>query len=238
MKHIGFWRKLGVLVGVMAVTPALASELVVYKAEGIALTPGQTINASQPLTLKEGQRVTLLASNGAILNLTGPFNEIPRIKTTASADAGVMDALKMLVTAPKTRSGGLGTTRSLPKTALPEPWLIDVSRTGDYCLTTGKPLVFWRPSSQETSSITLRFGEDLWKARAQWPAGADRLTPPAVMPITDGGVYQVELDGLTNTAKLHLMPPSVNSHQAQTTWMEGKGCTAQIAALNKTNSLQ
>lgn len=226
MKRIGFWSKLGVLIGTLVVTPALATELVVYKAEGIALVPGQTISDASPLTLAAGQRVTLLASNGSILNLEGPFNAIPTPKTTKNSESGMVETLKMLVNAPKTRSGGLGTTRNIPTT-------VDVTSSKDYCLYPEQKVVFVRPNKQKSSTISVRMGGDLWKAHAQWPAGTEALTPPPTMPIADGGVYQLELDGIKSTVKLHIMPQTLNDATTQATWKQSKGCaTSQLAAKN------
>ncbi|MBF0127906.1 MAG: hypothetical protein HQM02_11950 [Magnetococcales bacterium] len=246
MKRIGFWNTLGVLVGALVTTPVLATELVVYKADGGGYAPGQTIDSTHPLTLKAGQRVTLLAANGAILNLEGPYHDLPLPKTVAATDTGVMDTLKMLVSAPKTRSGGLGTTRNAAnaieqanaRERQREPWVVDVSRSGNYCLAKGQPLVFWRPASQEAATITVRYGEDLWRAHTRWPAGKDRLTPPVAMPIADGGTYHLDLDGLTTTAKVHLMPSGMTSQEARAAWMTGKGCVAQTAALKPPSSVQ
>ncbi|MBF0271158.1 MAG: hypothetical protein HQL98_03645 [Magnetococcales bacterium] len=231
MKRIAFWSRLGMVMGILASGSLLASELVVYKAEGIQLTPGQTINTTQPLTLTAGQRVTLLSSNGTAINLEGPFQGLPISKTQASTDTGVVNTLKMLVSAPKTRSGGLGTTRAIPQ-------ILDVTRSGHYCLNEGQPLVFWRPSSQENALITVRLGQQQWKAHSQWPAGTNQLTPPPTMPISDGAVYRLELDGQPSTTTLHLIPSNLTTPKERTAWMTAKGCDAQLASLNHLQATQ
>ncbi|MBF0296760.1 MAG: hypothetical protein HQL96_16370 [Magnetococcales bacterium] len=247
MKRIGFWSKLGVLAGMLALaTPAMAGELVVYKSEGGSYKPGQTLDAERPVSLAVGERVTLLASNGAILELVGPYHDVPPSRGAGVAGNGVLETMKMLVSAPRTRSGGLGTTRdardAIQKAGMTarqkEPWMVDVSRSGNYCLAKDQPLIFWRPVVAETSAITVRYGEDQWRAHARWPEGKERLTPPSGMPIVDGGVYHLDLDGVTTTARLHIMPAGLNNREARSSWMVSKGCSAQVAELNRPQDIQ
>ncbi|MBF0189572.1 MAG: hypothetical protein HQL99_00310 [Magnetococcales bacterium] len=231
MKRITFWSRLGMVMGLLTSGSLLAGELVVYKAEGIQLTPGQTLDTTQPLTLAIGQRVTLLASNGTAINLEGPFQGLPLSKPQAATETGVVNTLKMLVSSPKIRSGGLGTTRSIPQ-------MLDVTRSGHYCLSAGQPLVFWRPSSQEHSRITVRLGQQQWKAHSQWPAGTHQLTPPPTMPVTDNTVYRLELDGQPSTTTLHVMPSNLTTPTERTAWMTAKGCDAQLSSLNRVQTTQ
>ena len=60
------------------VQSASAAVLVVAEARGIALKPGATLDSTKPLTLKQGQHVTLISETGATLKLDGPYDRPDR----------------------------------------------------------------------------------------------------------------------------------------------------------------
>src|SRR4051812_3219821 len=99
---------------------AQATDLIVMEARGVALKPGQTVDSAKPLTLKQGQHVTLISPTGATLKLDGPYEKAP------DADQGrgvpVANALSLLVTQRQARVGEVGTTRGTAPNPLPEPW--------------------------------------------------------------------------------------------------------------------
>ena len=106
---------------------AAADELVVVEARGIALRPGEMVDAAKPLLLKEGQHVTFIAVNGATFKLDGPYDKPP----TADLGGGgnTAEALRALVTQQQARIAEAGASRSgAVRVRLPEPWLMDVSR--------------------------------------------------------------------------------------------------------------
>src|SRR5260370_36116101 len=60
-----------------ACVAAKAANLVVIEARRIALRPGQTVDSTKPLVLKEGQHVTLISPTGATIKLDGPYETAP-----------------------------------------------------------------------------------------------------------------------------------------------------------------
>ena len=66
------------LLGCCVLTQAAgAATLVVAEARGVALKPGSTLDSTKPLTLKQGQHVTLISDTGSTLKLDGPYNQPP-----------------------------------------------------------------------------------------------------------------------------------------------------------------
>src|ERR1700761_1704485 len=74
------------LMGILVASQAQAAVLVVAEARGIALKPGDTLDSAKPLTLKQGQHVTLVSETGATLKLDGPYDRPP---TAAGGGGGI-----------------------------------------------------------------------------------------------------------------------------------------------------
>src|SRR4051794_30075418 len=113
------------LLALVASTAARADMLVVVDARGGALQPGQSIDAQTPITLQAGQRVTLIASNGATIKLSGPFEGVP--DPQGQRAGGVVDSLRKLASQPVQGTSTLGTVRAATSEQPTQPWLIDVS---------------------------------------------------------------------------------------------------------------
>lgn len=218
--------------------PASAMELVVFQASGTDLQPGQIVDGSAPLQLKDGQLVSLIAPNGQIIDLKGPYNQVPNLK--AEIQEGVTASLKALVVAKRTDDSSFGVSRSATdviksareKGWVPDPWLINVALSGNQCQRLGQPVVFWRPEKERTAKLTLKVGKDIWEAETNWPGGAEKLASPAELPLVDSEVYTVRLsDGDAVSFTLHLIPATVSTDGMRAGWMNAKGCDAQALAL-------
>ena len=202
MKKIQCWAWALCLGLTLAISPAFAGDLIVFQAKGLTLQPGQSIDGSKSLHLTAGQAVTLIAENGRVFQLKGPFDQAPMGKSGKQAN-GVVDALKSLMVSSSMDSGDLGVTRdstaviqsAIAHGWLPEPWVVDVTRSGDYCLQEGIQAIFWRPDVNQEAKIRVEVGKNKWRAHAFWPAGAAKLTTPEVMPIMDGESYKIEMNG-------------------------------------------
>ena len=59
-------------------TAAMAAELVVVEVRGgVGLKQGDTVDDAKPIKLEDGQMVTLVADDGSILTLRGPYDQAP-----------------------------------------------------------------------------------------------------------------------------------------------------------------
>jgi hypothetical protein len=215
------------------VAPAQAEQLVVVEARGIALHPGDMVEAAQPLALKEGQHVTFIAVNGATFKLDGPYDKPPTADLAAGGSAG--EALRALVTQAQARIAEAGAARSGAAAAhLPDPWLMDVSRNGNVCLRQSQAPVFWRPEVARTATMAVMPGDRSWKAEVTWPAGDDRILGPAGVPLLNGTTYLVSLDGGSSAAvKINIIPSNLLSDAMRAAWMAHQGCEAQAEALSR-----
>ncbi len=208
---------------------AKAANLVVVEARSIALRPGQTVDSTKPLVLKEGQHVTLISPTGATIKLDGPYEKAP--DADQSRAVPVANALALLVTQRQARIGEVGTTRGRAPNVLPDPWVLDASRAGTVCLREGTEAVLWRPDSARDTELTVAPADRSWKAEAHWPAGNDRIMVQAPALIRGGATYLVTLNSTQSAMKVENVPPILSNDPMRAAWLAGKGCESQAEAL-------
>ena len=208
---------------------AKAANLIVIEARRIALRPGQTVDSTKPLVLKEGQHVTLISPTGATIKLDGPYEKAP--DADQSRAVPVANALALLVTQRQARIGEVGTTRGNAPSVLPDPWVLDASRAGTVCLREGTEAVLWRPDSARDTELTVAPADRSWKAQTHWPAGADRIMVEAPVLIHGGATYLITLNGAQSAMKVENVPRILSNDPMRAAWLAGKGCEAQAEAL-------
>jgi hypothetical protein len=210
---------------------AQAADLVVVEARGIAMRAGQILDSTKPLLLKQGQHVTLLGPTGATLKLDGPYEKTPDADQNRSVDVGTI--LAALVTQRQARVGEVGTTRGLAPNSLPEPWVLDASRTGTVCLQEQASPVFWRPDASRDAELEIMPADRSWKAETRWPAGSDRITVTTQVPIHEGASYLLFLDGNQSAITVAAVPQVLGQDVMRLAWMANKGCESQAEALQR-----
>lgn len=208
---------------------ALAAELVVVEARGVGLKQGEVIDDAKPLTLTDGQLVTLVAENGSILTLRGPYDQAP---AAGSGGVDVASALGALKTGSARNVAGVIRAAAVD-VHLPAPWLVDLSHPGVACLRKDETPVFWRESNAG-GVLTMTPSDRSWHGQAQWPAGSPTMAVPASFPIKEGRTYLADFGGKPVAVTLTQIPPKVTNPRMQAAWMLEKGCVAQAEALLKT----
>lgn len=213
----------------IAAGSAHAAQLVVVDARGIGFSPGTILDSEKPLTLKQGQHVTLVSDTGATIKLDGPYNRAP----TSGAAGGVdlTQTISALVTQRQARLTEYGTTRGAAPSKLPDPWLIDVSHSATACVPEKATPVLWRPEAITTSLMTIMPGDRSWKAQINWSAGQDRLVVPAEVPMHAGATYIVVYNNVESAIAITQIPLSLANDSMRAGWMAEKGCEAQAEAL-------
>src|SRR4051812_19809585 len=159
-----------------------AATLVVAEARGVALKPGATLDSTKPLTLKQGQHVTLISETGSTLKLDGPYNQ-PPVAAGGAGGVGINQTLAALVTQRQARAGEFGVTRGTVLADLPEPWVLDATHSGNVCVMENGTPIFWRPDSKSAASLAVAPADHSWNAKAAWPSGQDRLAITTDVPM-------------------------------------------------------
>ena len=225
------WR-IALAMGVAAVgaVPAAATTLIVVDARGAGLKPGQKIDSSKPIVLKDGERVTLIGPDGKAITLHGKFAGPPLAHAGAAADP--RSALAALISTRSARTSSVGVVRGGTDAApLPDPWLIDVSRSGERCLKAGTQPVWWRPTKAATKQFTVFPIDRSWRADFAWKEGQDRMDMPSLGKLDGQTVFIVRADDQDYVVDVNLIPVDVDSDVVLASWMLEKGCTQQADAL-------
>ena len=217
------------IAGLMATAAVAADSLVVADARGGSLKPGQTIDAGQPIKLEAGQRITLIATNGATIKLSGPFEGVP--DPGGQRNVTVTDALAKLASQNAQSTATLGAVRAPEGGEAPDPWLVDVSAGGHRCVAPGAGVVLWRPPASADDTLALSPSDHAWEGKAKWPGGTDRLRLPADFQAQDDAAYIVAVGAKSATITFHLLPPAIDSDPMRAAWMIDKGCAGQAKLL-------
>jgi hypothetical protein len=210
---------------------ANAAQYYVSSAQGIGLRPGTALDPGKPLVLKQGQHVTLISDTGITLTLDGPYNKAPAEDKAQGVD--VAATLNGLVTQQNRRVAGV--VRGGAVTAdLPDPWLLDASRSGNVCLLDGHEAVFWRPQDKMQASFAIQPADRSWKAQSDWPAGADRLSIAGQASVHANAAYFVALNGTEAAITVNAVPAALGNDRVRAAWMADKGCESQAKAMLRT----
>ena len=225
-------RLMGVtlLLALAMLTPAAtAAQLVVVEARGVALKQGDVLDDARSIKLEDGQLLTLVAENGSILTLRGPYDQAPAAGSSGVDVALALDAL----VAGKSRNVSGVMRVAATDVHLPDPWLVDLSHPGIACLHGGQTTVFWR-ASDTGSVLTMTPSDHSWRGQTQWPAGSATMEVPATFPIKDGRIYLADFGGKPVAVTLTRLPSTLSNPRMQAARMLEKGCVAQAEALLKT----
>lgn len=215
----------------VAVRTAAAVDLVVVTSRGVDLKAGQSVDGAQPLVLKEGQQVELIAPTGQLIKLHGPWDK-PPIAEGGADDPDASAALKALITQNLARSERVGVVRGANAQVVPpEPWLIDVTHVGIRCVPENRQVVFWRPDRGGAAAVTVEPYDRSWRAHAEWPAGADRMAVPGTLPLTNRSTYIVGLNGKNTPITVVTIPAAASNDAMRAAWMMQQGCDTQAQAL-------
>jgi hypothetical protein len=229
MRATGGLPALAVAALIWGAASAAATELVVVEARGVSLKQGDAVDDAQPLKLLDGQMVTLVADDGSILTLRGPYDQAPK---GGNGGVDVAGALAALATGKAQNVAGVVRSANT-EVHLPDPWLVDVSHAGVACVRPGERPVLWR-ASESGGTLTMMPADRSWRAQTDWPAGSPTLQAPSNFPIKDGRTYLADFGGKPVAVTLTQIPPKVTNPRMQAAWMLEKGCVAQAEALLKT----
>ncbi|MGB4346304.1 MAG: hypothetical protein WBJ21_07885 [Burkholderiaceae bacterium] len=223
--------RLGILLCLLLSAQAgSAAKLIVLDARGGGLKSGMSIDSSAALTLKEGERVTVIGPDGSSATIKGPFSGPPMPKAAASADPG--KALSALVATRDARSKTVGVIRAgTDVVRIPDTWLIDVSRPGPRCLKQGERPVWWRPDVAKAGEFTVFPVDRSWRADFVWQAGQERQAAPALSRFDESSVFFIRQGEQEFAISINIIPKGLENDLILSSWLLEKGCLQQADAL-------
>ncbi|MCE2679136.1 MAG: hypothetical protein LW629_01540 [Burkholderiales bacterium] len=207
-----------------------AAKLMVLEARGAGLKTGMSIDSEAPITLKEGERVTVIGPDGKSTVIKGPFTGEPIPKAGVASDPKV--ALAALVATRDARTSSVGVIRAgTDAVKIPEPWLVDITRAGPRCLQEGELPVWWRPETTQAQSFTVFPIDRSWRADFNWEVGQDRQTVPPLSKFEGANVFVIRQGEAEFAISLNIIPKGIDNNMILSSWMLEKGCIQQADAL-------
>lgn len=223
-----------VFLGVIAAQWAQAGQLVIIDSTVPALMPGQVLDGSEPLSLNAGSQITAISEDGKVITIKGPFSGVPASGGSGGGGSGggLLASLSKLVD-DQGGTGSLGVMRAVKAGEAPDPWVIDVLRSGSHCVRAGMAPVLWQPGTKKGAQLSVKPLPKGKRMKVDWPAGMDGIDWPEGLALTDGGRYLVKMSGRMTAAKMvvHIVPADLPSDAHRVAWMADKGCTGQAKAL-------
>ena len=209
-----------------------AVPLVIMEARGTNLKQGSTVDSEAAIVLKEGERLTLIGANGSYVTLRGPFNDVP-MKTSAPQTDSKQN-LAALVASREARTSSVGVVRAGSESAtLPEPWLIEVARSGRRCLRANEAPTLWREDSAQAETVAVYPGDRSWRVDLEWAAGKDRLVLPAIANIDASASLVVVRKAAEINLSLTSVPAEMPDPLLYASWLFHRGCAQQADAMIK-----
>ncbi len=223
---------LAIVLGLSSVA-ASASTLIVIDSRAAGLKAGQKIDSNTPITLKEGERVTVIGPDGKSITLRGKFAGLPLGKTPTTSDP--TRALAALISTRNARTSSVGVVRgATDAAALPDPWLIDISRAGERCLKAGGKPVWWRPDGSKAQKFTVLPVDRSWIADFEWNAGETMMGVPDLATFDEQTIFVMRVEDQEFPVSINIVPSDLENDLILASWMLEKGCTQQADALLKT----
>lgn len=234
----GWLRHSGLALLLAALGASVAhAQWVVVDARGGGVKIGQSLAASAPLTLKEGERLVLVSADGRSLTLRGPHSGPPTRESGARSDPA--QALAVLLTSRDARTKSVGVVRAgTDAVKTPDPWAIDISRGGPRCLREGERPELWRPEPLAAQAFVVFPADRSWRADLAWAPGQDRLQLPDLSRFQRPTTWLVNIDQKEHALTFSRIPAEITDPFVLAAWMLEKGCIQQGDALLRLLSVQ
>ncbi len=211
----------------------VAADLIVLQARGGGLKVGESVSATKKIVLKEGERVTLIGSDGKSIKLRGPFDDVP-VKDGANG-TDPKKALAALIATRDARTSSVGVVRSgTADVDTPDPAAIDITRGGPRCLDVGAKPEFWRPDATNEQAFVMYPIDRSWRADLIWEKGQSRMTMPDLSKFEGVTTVLVNIDQQEFVISFSVIPKTVKDPFILTAWLLEKGCVQQANALLRT----
>ncbi|OYY70672.1 hypothetical protein [Sphingomonas sp. 28-63-12] len=216
----------------MSVVAAKATTLIIIDARAGTMKAGQKIDSATPLTLKEGERITVIGPDGKSVTIRGKFSGPPLGRGPVASDPG--RALAALINTRNARTSSVGVVRGATDAApLPDPWLIDISRAGERCLKAGTRAVWWRPDSRAAQKFTVLPVDRSWRADFEWSAGEGMMAVPPLARFDTQTIFLLRVNEQEFPVSVNIVPADLDNDFILASWMLEKGCLQQADALLK-----
>jgi hypothetical protein len=165
--------------------------------------------------------------------LRGKFSGPPLGKSSVASDP--TRALAALINTRNARTSSVGVVRgATDAAALPDPWLIDISRGGERCLKEGGRAIWWRPDGKQAQKFTVLPVDRSWIADFEWNAGETMMGMPELAALNTQTIFMMRVGDQEFPVSINIVPSDLDNDLILASWMLEKGCIQQADALLKT----
>ncbi len=214
----------------MLLLPHALAQFVVMDARGLAYKPGDKLAAGVTVSLKEGERLSVIGADGKSITLRGPYSGA--LVAAGGAPQEPRQALSALLASREARVKSVGVVRSgSARVQTPDPEMIDITRAGSRCLAEGRSPVFWRPDAHNEEAFVVFPADRSWRADFVWQAGQDRMVFPDLSKFEGLTTLLVNIGQQEFAISFSVIPSAIDSDFVRAAWMLEKGCVQQADAL-------
>jgi len=212
-------------------------QYVVMEARGVNFKSGQSIAINAEISLKEGERLVLIGGDGRSVTLRGPHQGPIPGKLSSTIDP--KQVLGVLLANRDARTSSVGVVRAgTASVKTPDPWAIDISRSGPRCIRDGDSPELWRPDSRGDLPFVIFPADRSWRADFRWASGQDRMRLPELARFEGVTTLLVNMDQQEFALSFHRIPQIIRDPVLLSVWMLEKGCLQQADALLRMLSQQ
>lgn len=218
----------------------VAADLVILESTSPDYPSGEILDDTTQIELSEDGEITLIAEDGTIISLSGPFIGSPSLDAIQNV-SGVLDALGRLVGTADVSATDIGgvrgdeegddfLARAVDDTRT-SPWTLHTNITGAQCvIADAQEIRFWRENADNTEQLRVKHIGTASNNTIEWQAGNQTVTWPSGLPLVANDLYLVRLgdDLRSTTLQLREIPAAVNRDGvAVVAFLAAKGCISQ-----------
>jgi len=189
----------------LPIVSAVANQFFVIDSTSPNFLTGAIIDGAKPVSIAEGERVTLVTEDGNTRTIRGPFNgALEGDQGKGEKKSGLIKTLAKFVESDRVRSKP-GAVRGGTTATLDDPFLLPIGIGGRFCVRDGS-VTLWRPDASEDKTLIVKqFGGQANRVKIVWPAGDNQIAWPAGAPLKDGKKYAIRLRGGASARQIHVV---------------------------------
>ncbi len=205
---------------------ARAGDLLVLESTDPAYVPGTVVAGGGDVTVAAGAAVTLLAEDGSMTRLDGPYQGA--VPGAAAGTGDLVSGLAAMMGEGDVDTQAFGAVRG-GEDGPDGLWTIDMAGSGDRCVDAA-PDGLWRDKAAAGRFRALASRAEVPIA---WSEPASAVPWPDDIPIVDGAEYAFVPDGGASLAHIivHRVPAIFPTAAHLLRWLGEQGCGAQARAL-------
>lgn len=229
-----------VFLGICLASAVFAEELVVIESTSPDHKIGDILDAEKDIVLGENSEILLIAEDGLVISLAGPY-EGPPSGNKARGAAGALDALGRLVSYAEIEAGDIGGVRGDAQGEdflaqevddhRASPWLLHTAITGPQCVRADDATPeYWREESDDDELLEVKRVASNETTTVAWQAGNNTVSWPKTLPLLANEMYLLRFDDQLRSTNLLVqkVPAGVDERGiAMVAFLAAKGCVPQ-----------